>query len=63
MFIGPIMETLGYKQLLWDGHGLDDDVPHQFLDGGQGGNTLSIVVELSGEGSLQDSTRRQEAPR
>ena len=32
-FIGPILETLDYKQLLWPGHGLPADVPFQYVEG------------------------------
>lgn len=30
--MGPAMETLGYKQLLWPGHGVDENVSYQYLD-------------------------------
>ena len=32
-FLGPILETLDYKQLLWAGHGLSADVTYQFVEG------------------------------
>ncbi|MCX7858180.1 MAG: hypothetical protein N2513_09440 [Deltaproteobacteria bacterium] len=31
--LGPILETLDYKQLLWAGHGLSRDVTFQFVEG------------------------------
>jgi uroporphyrinogen-III decarboxylase len=32
-FLGPILETLDYKQLLWPGHGLSADHTYQFVEG------------------------------
>jgi hypothetical protein len=30
--LGPSIEALGYRQLQWPGHGVDDDHPYQYLD-------------------------------
>ncbi|MDP6174280.1 MAG: hypothetical protein QGF09_08955, partial [Rhodospirillales bacterium] len=30
--LGPPLETLGFKALLWPGHGVDADVSYQYLD-------------------------------
>jgi uroporphyrinogen-III decarboxylase len=30
--LGPSIEALGYKQLQWPGHGVDDNHPYQYLD-------------------------------
>jgi len=30
--VGPAMEIMDYKQLLWPGHGVDEDVSYQYLD-------------------------------
>jgi uroporphyrinogen-III decarboxylase len=32
-FLGPILETLDFKQLLWPGHGLSSDHSYQFVEG------------------------------
>ena len=32
-FLGPILETLDFKQLLWPGHGLGANTPFQFVEG------------------------------
>ena len=30
--VGPALEALDYKQLLWPGHGVGDNQPYQYLD-------------------------------
>ncbi len=32
-FLGPLLETLEFKQLLWPGHGLTSDHSYQFVEG------------------------------
>lgn len=32
-FLGPILDVLDFKQLLWPGHGLDSDHTYQFVEG------------------------------
>ncbi len=32
-FLGPLLKTLDYKQLMWPGHGLTGDVTYQFVEG------------------------------
>jgi hypothetical protein len=32
-FLGPILESLDFKQLLWPGHGLTADHSYQFVEG------------------------------
>ncbi len=32
-FLGPLLETLDFKQLLWPGHGLTSDHSYQFVEG------------------------------
>ena len=30
--LGPVMQTMGYRQMQWPGHGTGEDVPFQYLD-------------------------------
>jgi uroporphyrinogen-III decarboxylase len=32
-FLGPLLETLDFKQLIWPGHGLSSDHTYQFIEG------------------------------
>ena len=32
-FLGPLLETLDFRQLKWPGHGVPDNVSYQFVEG------------------------------